>query len=318
MIAKIAHWLTDPATLAAALGALGALAALYTAFAPALQTNSLAARLNKVAQRREELRRKSREALKGGLRRDNGGAINNIVKRLDLAKALADDTISAKLTQAGLRGPAPVSIFYFCRFLLPIGFGIAGCLYVFNVERTFAIELGIVVGAVAAGFYAPNLYVTNLIAKRKQSIMAAFPDALDMMLICVESGMSIELALQRVGAEIGNASIALAEELSLCCAELSYLPERRLAFENLAKRTDHPGVKSVAIALVQAERYGTPLGQALRVMAKENREMRLTEAEKKAAALPAQLTVPMILFFLPVLFAVILTPAIIEVMSLGK
>jgi tight adherence protein C len=143
--------------------------------------------------------------------------------------------------------------------------------------------------------------------------MQAFPDALDLLLICVEAGMSIEAAIQKVSQEIGGSSIDLAEELTLLSAELSYLPDRRMAYEGLARRTNHPGVKSVATAMTQAETYGTPLGAALRTMAKENREMRLSAAEKKAAALPAKLTVPMILFFLPVLFIVILTPAIISI-----
>ena len=138
-------------------------------------------------------------------------------------------------------------------------------------------------------------------------------DALDLLLICVESGMSIEAAIQKVGAEVGSSSMELAEELSLLTAELSYLPDRRLAYEGLARRTNHPGIKSVATAMIQAERYGTPLGTALRVMAKENRDLRLSAADKKAAALPAQLTVPMILFFLPVLFVVILGPVVIRV-----
>ena len=141
--------------------------------------------------------------------------------------------------------------------------------------------------------------------------MGAFPDALDLLLICVEAGMSIESAFNKVAGEIGAASIALAEELGLTTAELSYLQERRKAYENLALRTGHEGVKAVTTALIQAERYGTPLGVALRVMAQENRDMRLAAAEKKAAALPAQLTVPMILFFLPVLFVVIMGPAAI-------
>ena len=140
-------------------------------------------------------------------------------------------------------------------------------------------------------------------------------DALDLMLICVESGMAIEPAFQKVAGEIGTTSPELAEELALTTAELSYLPERSQAFDNLAKRCGHSGVKAVAAALNQAEHYGTPLGQALRVTAQENREMRMTEAEKKAAALPAKLTVPMILFFLPCLFVVILGPAIMRVMS---
>jgi tight adherence protein C len=173
-----------------------------------------------------------------------------------------------------------------------------------------------IVGAIAAGFYAPNLYLKNRADSRKTKIMQAFPDSLDMMLICVEAGMSIEVALSRVGQEIAPASVELAEEFSLTTAELSYLPERRMAYENLARRTNHPGVKSVAMALTQAEKYGTPVGQALRVMAKENRELRLSEAEKKAASLPPKLTVPMILFFLPVLFAVIIGPAMIQISDL--
>ena len=169
------------------------------------------------------------------------------------------------------------------------------------------------VGGMTLGYYAPNIYISNIASKRRDSIVAGFPDALDLLLICVESGMSIEAALQKVSQEVGVSSIELAEELSLLVAELSYLPDRRLAYEGLSRRTNHPGIKSVSTAMIQAERYGTPLGGALRVMAKENRELRLAAAEKKAAALPAKLTVPMILFFLPVLFVVILGPAIIKV-----
>ena len=128
--------------------------------------------------------------------------------------------------------------------------------------------------------------------------------------------MSVETAFRRVSQEIGSQSVALAEEFMLTTAELSYLQDRRQAYENLAKRTDLEGVKAVCVALQQTERYGTPLGQTLRVMAQENRDMRMTEAEKKAAALPPKLTVPMILFFLPVLFIVILGPAAIKVMAL--
>jgi tight adherence protein C len=171
----------------------------------------------------------------------------------------------------------------------------------------------ICIAGLTLGYYAPNVYISNVANKRRASIVAGFPDALDLLLICVESGMSIEAALQKVSQEVGAASIELAEELSLLVAELSYLPDRRMAYEGLAKRTNHPGVKSVAMAMTQAERYGTPLGTALRVMAKENRDLRLAAAEKKAAALPAKLTVPMIVFFLPVLFIVVLGPSIIRV-----
>jgi tight adherence protein C len=156
----------------------------------------------------------------------------------------------------------------------------------------------------------------NLTKRRQLSIRRAFPDALDLLLICVESGMSIEVAFRRVSQEIGSQSIPLAEEFTLTTAELSYLQDRRQAYDNLATRTNLDGVKAVCTALVQAERYGTPLGTALRVLAQENRDMRMADAEKKAAGLPPKLTVPMILFFLPVLFVVILGPAFIRVMEL--
>jgi tight adherence protein C len=158
------------------------------------------------------------------------------------------------------------------------------------------------------GIHAPMLYLKNAIKKRQHSIKRAFPDALDLLLICVESGMSVELAFRRVAAEIGSQSIPLAEEFTLTTAELSYLQDRKVAYENLQKRTGLDGVKSVCMALVQSERYGTPLATTLRVMAQENRDQRMTEAEKKAASLPPMLTVPMVLFFLPVLFVVILGP----------
>ena len=220
------------------------------------------------------------------------------------------------MTQAGYRGPKPLTTFYFFRFSTPFIFMavVAFYLFIFNdFGLPFMTRITAVMAAAVAGFYAPNLYLSNRISKRRTSIMQAFPDALDLLLICVESGMSIEAAVQKVSQEIGASSIDLAEELTLLSAELSYLPDRRMAYEGLSKRTNHPGIRSVATAMTQAETYGTPLGAALRTMAKENRELRLSAAEKKAAALPAKLTVPMILFFLPVLFIVILTPAIINI-----
>jgi len=165
--------------------------------------------------------------------------------------------------------------------------------------------------------HSPNLYLKNKIQHRQTSIKRAFPDALDLLLICVESGMSIEAAFRKVSEEVGTQSVALAEEFTLTTAELSYLPDRRQAYENLAQRTGLEGVKAVCLALQQSERYGTPLATTLRVLAQENRDMRMSEAEKKAAGLPPKLTVPMILFFLPVLFVVILGPAAIRVMAIN-
>jgi tight adherence protein C len=318
------QFLTDPVTLASALACVATFATVMTLAAPAFNNDKLTSRLKSVANRREELRKRSRAALEGGekksIRVKDTSAFKKIVDKLDLVKMLEDPGVLKKLIQAGLRGPRPISIFYFCRFALPIICGIGAFVYIWFVNDhglQLQMKVGVVVVGFAVGFYGPNLYLANLITKRRTSIMRAFPDSLDMMLICVESGMSIEQAFARVGEEIGSASAELAEELALTTAELSYLSDRRQAYYNLAERTNHPGVKGVAMALVQAEKYGTPMGSALRVMAKENREMRVTEAEKKAAALPAKLTVPMIVFFLPVLFIVILGPAFIKIDSMG-
>ena len=316
---NIVETLTDPVNVAGALGAMACFATIVTLAAPSLAENKLGSRLKEVAKKREELRKKSRADLAKGvgtLQHKNANSFaKNLVDKLNLQKALADDTLTEKLVRAGLRGNAAQTMFYFYRAALPIAFGVAALIYVlfFGTDLSVQMKLAAVVGGVAAGFYAPNMYLQNLAEKRRTKIMEAFPDSLDMLLICVESGMSIEMGLQRVGQEIAPASVELAEEFALTTAELSYLGERRMAYENLARRTNHPGVKAVAMALTQAEKYGTPVGQALRVMAKENRELRLSEAEKKAASLPPKLTVPMIVFFLPVLFAVIIGPALIQV-----
>jgi len=301
-------------------------ATIVTLAAPMMKRDTLDSRMKSVANRREELRRRSREALAsknqgGALRHNDESLYKNVVDRLNLSRLLEDPKVVEKLAQAGFRGPKPVSTFYFFRFVSPIVLAGAIALYLFLINDFHFSPLqklaAILVG-VLAGYYGPNVYISNIAQKRRDSIMQSFPDALDLLLICVESGMSIEAAMQKVSQEIGASSIELAEELTLLVAELSYLPERRQAYDSLSKRTNHPGIKSVATAMIQAERYGTALGTALRVMAKENRELRLAAAEKKAAALPAKLTVPMILFFLPVLFVVILGPAIMQVQDTMK
>ena len=322
-LTEIASYVTDPGLLAAVFAAVACFATIMTLALPAFQSDKLETRLKSVTERREQLRRQSRAALDGrGLKRSEGeGFMKDTVDKLDLQTLLEDPTVKEKLIQAGFRGGGPLAAFYFFRFSLPFIFGVAAFVYVFvlgMLDVAPQMKIAIVMFSAAAGFYAPNIYLKNLITKRQQSIMRAFPDALDMMLICVEAGMSIEMAFDRVGSEIGSASAELAEELKLTNAELSYLQDRRVAYDNLAKRTNHPGVKAVCMALSQAEKYGTPLGSSLRIMAKENRDMRIAEAEKKAAALPAKLTVPMIVFFLPVLFLVILGPAYIKFTEMEK
>jgi tight adherence protein C len=253
---------------------------------------------------------------KASLRRAPKAYMKDVVDRFRLGQWLGTDTAKAKLTMAGYRGPQAEIGFLFFRLVMPLGFLFASAFYLFVLEildQPRLTKLAIVLLATLLGTKMPELFLSNAIAKRQVSIRRAWPDALDLLLICVESGMSVEQAFRRVGAEVGTQSVALAEELTLTTAELSYLPERRQAYESLAERTGIEPVKALVIALVQAERYGTPLGQALRVLAQESRDQRMNDAEKKAAALPPKLTVPMILFFLPVLFVVILMPALIQV-----
>ena len=308
--------LSRPQTLAAYLVAAAVFGTLLTVFLPYLQGNKLETRLKAVASQRERLRKQSRAALeKKGLRRRNDSLVGNISSKLNLAKALEDPNVVKLMNQAGMRGPGPISGFYFARMALPFLGAMVTFIYIFFINDhglSTVMKYGSLAFGAAAGFYAPNIYISSLAQKRQKSLMRAFPDSLDMLLICVEAGMSIEMGFNKVSQEIGSASPELAEEFGITLAELSFLPDRRQAYENLAIRTGHEGVKAVCMALAQAERYGTPLGDALRLMARENREMRMSEAEKKAAALPAQLTVPMILFFLPVLFLIVLGPAYIK------
>lgn len=312
-------FLTDPQNLLSIAVGVLTFATLMTVIGSTMGGARLENRMKAVSVRRDELKRRSRQAMasgSGGLRHTDEGFKKRVVEQLNLIKLLEDPKVAEKMAQAGFRGPKPLTTFYFFRMATPFIFLATVGLYLFVLNDFGLPAMARVTATMAAaliGFYAPNLYISNRVAKRQLSIMKAFPDALDLLLICVEAGMSIEAAIQKVSQEIGASSIELAEELSLLSAELSYLPERRMAYEGLSKRTNHPGVRSVTTAMIQAETYGTPLGTALRTMAKENRELRMSAAEKKAAALPAKLTVPMIIFFLPVLFVVILGPAIINI-----
>ena len=318
------RFITDPQNLLSIGVGVLVFATVLTLLSSMTGGVNLDKRMKAVAERRDDLKRRSRASMaagQGALRHTDEGFKKRVVDRLNLTKLLEDPKVAGQMVQAGFRGPKPLTTFYFFRFASPILFMIVAAFYMFVikvVDWPTMNKLTLVMAAAVAGFYAPNLYLKNRIDKRRTSIMQAFPDALDLMLICVEAGMSIEAAITKVSQEMGPSSIDLAEELSLLSAELSYLPDRRVAYENLGKRTNHPGVKAVATAMTQAETYGTPLANALRVMAKENRDLRLSAAEKKAAALPAKLTVPMILFFLPVLFIVILGPAVLNVIDMMK
>ena len=323
MIDLLISKLHDPRFMAMMFAAVAAFATVLTLAMPLFAGDNLEKRMKTVAIEREKIRQRERERLARGekvaLRTSPKLYMKTVVERFNLAKWVGQEEARLLLVQAGYRGHGPYVAFLFFRMVTPIVTLALAALYVFvgDLEQPPMVKMLICLGAAFAGMQAPKFFIKNQISRRQLSIKRAFPDALDLLLICVESGMSIEAAFRRVSGEIGSQSVALAEELTLTMAELSYLQERRQAYENLAKRTDLEGVKSVCMALQQAERYGTPLGGALRVMAQENRDMRMSEAEKKAAALPPKLTVPMILFFLPVLFVVILGPAAIRVMSMN-
>ena len=303
--------------------AIAAGATVITLAMPLLAPDTLNKRMKAVALEREKIRQRERERLvqssKISLRQSPRAYMKTIVDNLDLNKWLGQAEAHALLMQAGYRGQAPYVTYLFFRMAMPIVTLIVGTFYIFvvlDLDYPTTMKMAMSIGAAYLGMISPNLFLKNAITRRQVSIKRAFPDALDLLLICIESGMSVEAGFRRVSEEVGSQSVALAEELTLTTAELSYLPDRRQAYENLAQRTGLDGVKAVCIALQQAERHGTPLGVTLRVLAQENRDMRMSEAEKRAAALPPKLTVPMIVFFLPVLFVVILGPAAIRVMAL--
>ncbi len=320
---SIFQQLLDPQVLTMVFAAVAAGATVLTLAMPLLEPDTLNKRMKAVALEREKIRQRERERLvqgaKASLRQSPRMYMKRVVDNLDLNKWLGQEQARTMLMQAGYRGQAPYITYLFFRLAMPVIMLFASLFYIFIVLQLSyppLMKIAMSIGCAYLGMQSPNLYLKNQIQRRQLSIKRAFPDALDLMLICVESGMSIEAAFRKVSEEIGSQSVALAEELTLTTAELSYLPERRQAYDNLGQRTGIEGVRAVCLALQQAERYGTPLGTTLRVLAQENRDMRMSEAEKKAAGLPPKLTVPMIVFFLPVLFVVILGPAAIRVMAI--
>jgi tight adherence protein C len=321
MMDDIVEQASDGRFVVSVLVAIAVIATVLTVAMPFLSTDTLARRMKSVANERERIRARERAAAKDsgkGLRLQPKQYMKNVVERFSLSKWLNTEDAKMKLASAGFRGPQAEIAFLFFRAVVPIAFLALAIFYLVVLDDSdwpFLIKVAIGVAAVYLGIKTPELFVSNTIQKRQASMRSAFPDALDLMLICVESGMSIEHAFRKVGQEIGQQSVALAEEFALATAELAYLPDRRSAYLNLAARTGLDGVRQIATVLIQAEKYGTPLGQALRITAQESRDMRMMEAERKAASLPPKLTVPMIVFFLPVLMVVVLSPAILQVMA---
>jgi tight adherence protein C len=321
---EFVFFLFRPDVLVAILISVAAFFTALTVAMPFFETDTLGNRIKAVSLERDKLRAQQKIQLAAGgetkLReKPRTGLINQLVDVMNLRNVFDAELTRNKLRQAGYRSEKHLVTFLAVRVVAPILLGLFTFAYLSTVlADKFAMNMrvAITMGALVLGYYLPSILLGNLTKRRQDSIRRSWSDALDLLLICVESGMSIEPAMQRVAKEIGNSSVPLAEELTLTVAELSYLSDRRKAFDNLAKRTGMPTVKSVVTSLIQAERYGTPLGTALRVLAQENRDARMSEAERKAAALPPKLTVPMILFFLPVIFVVVLGPSILIVMEM--
>jgi tight adherence protein C len=316
-------FLIDPSFMLMLIAGIGAGLSFLTVGMSLVDSRDINKRMNAVAIERDKIRARERErmsasnvAAKANLRQQEKAYMKRIVESFQLAKHFGSGKSKQLLVSAGYRAQAAETAFLFFRLVTPIVMFVLSFIYVFIIletEQPPIVRIGICIGAMLLGMKLPEIFLKNQISKRKLSMRRAFPDALDLLLICVEAGMSIEHAFRKVSSEVAPQSLPLAEEFALTTAELSYLPERRQAYENLSQRTGLESIKSVVTALVQAEKYGTPLGTALRVLAQESRDQRMNEAEKKAAALPPKLTVPMILFFLPVLFVVIMTPALIQV-----
>ena len=314
--------LADQQFLVGMLIAIAAGATVLTVALPLLEPDTLGRRMKSMATERERIRARERERLskggKGSLRPEAKAFMSQIVERFSVSKWLGTEKSKTQLAKAGYRGPQAEIAFLFFRLVTPVCFLVVTVAYLFFIADfglSLMMRIGITLCSVYLGIKAPEIFLSNTISKRQKSLRRVYPDTLDLLLICVESGMSLEHACRKVSQEIGQQSVAMAEELTLTTAELSYLSDRRQAFENLSNRTGVESIRSLVTVLIQSERYGTPLGAALRVLAQESRDTRMMEAEKKAAGLPPKLTVPMIIFFLPVLFVIIATPAAMQVMG---
>ena len=315
----------DPTILLPAVLALLAFLTVIGLGLPWLQQDIFATRLKIITQRRGELSQQRKQRLeqqRPSLRRAvASGRVNlmrTVIEKLKLNNIMEQPELRKKLVRAGKRSQQALITFTFLRIALPFAFGGFAALLLFgssNVHLIASLKVVMCMGALLLGYFLPDILVSNAIAKRQQEIQRSFPDALDLMVICIESGISLEAAFTRVSDEMAADAPALSEEIAITTAELAFLADRRQALENLAERTGTQPIKSLVTSLIQSEKYGTPLGAALRVVSQESREGRMAKAEEKAAALPAKLTVPMVAFFLPVLFLVLIGPTIIQVMK---
>jgi tight adherence protein C len=317
---QIADWLPPGVELDDAIVVFAGLATLAIVLAiwQALRPNSpFERRLEAIILRKESLRQNVL-AIRRSPHRNPVGLMREAVTRLNLLRSRHAGEARGMLARAGMRSQDAMVRYLFAQISLPFVCGIVmladtHVLHVIPLPPQFGFLPAL--AAVVFGFYLPKIYLRNAAGKRAKQLQRALPDGLDLMVICAEAGLSLDATLVRVSRELGNTWPELAEEFGITAAELTFLPERRMAFENLNARTDSDGIRGVVNTLQQTAKFGTPLAQSLRVLANEMRTARMTRAEEKAARLPALLTVPMILFILPTMFIVMLGPAAINVMD---
>lgn len=313
-------------TLVIIMASLGAVATVIAIALPFLSRAGEAGRKKMITQTRQQLSRQQMDGLqsKGSAIRQRSKqsrveVMKKVLSALKLDEALSSKNLKSQLAQAGYRHQNALVAFLFARAVGALGLPALSALVVFVLWKEFPYPAStkaiIIAVSMAIGYYLPATIIKNKAQKRQQELNSGFADALDLMVICVEGGLSVEGAFDRVTEEIGDKSPTLAQEFGITSAELAYLGDRHKAYANFADRTGLPSVKSLATTLMQSEKYGTPVGQALKVLSQERRQERMAYAEKKGAALPAKLTVPMILFFLPPLFLVVIGPAAIQISS---
>jgi tight adherence protein C len=308
-------------TLIIVLSALAAAGSFVAVMLPLLNRTEKKERVKAVIEKkRKVLFEQSREESKKGNRVEEKtlSASQSVLSTFKMRKLLGDMSINLRnqMLQAGYRNPSAPVKFIAAQILLPIFLMLLAMMVLGKARTTHDINGGmtmlILMVAAGVGYGLPKVLLKNQIQKRAQDINLAFPDALDMMLICVQGGIGLEQTVNRIAEEISEHSPILAEELGILSAEMAMLNDRRGALQDFARRVGSGAAKSFATALIQAEQYGTSVSQAMRTMSDEIRDQRMAAAEQKAAALPPKLTVPMILFFLPVLFVIILVPAVMQ------
>ncbi len=318
---RIEQWLPAGIGLEDVIAASAGLAVIATFLAMwhAFRGNaSLDRRLAQIADRKEAMRQAAIASKRQRVRMTPASMMRDLVVRFDLLRSKHATDSRMMLARAGLRSRDAMIRYLFARLVMPLAFAAATLfdsytLRLLPIPPQFSL-LGVALAGVF-GFFAPGIYIKNLTTKRAKRIQLALPDGLDLMVICAEAGLSLDATLVRVSKELESTWPELAEELGITAAELTFLPDRRQAFENLTGRTDMSSIKGVVNTLTQTAKFGTPLAQSLRVLAAEFRDARMFKAEEKAARLPALMTVPMILFILPTLFIVLLGPAAINIID---